>query len=92
MIRSMCPEVRDAAPDLAAAGGVVPGGGWRWQATRMTDPDHAARLWLVSIGGEADAVPPPGTIAALPDPPARTRRTSRPRIAFGPFLNRRAGS
>ena len=53
----------------------------------MTDPDRAARLWLavatlwlVSIGGEADAALPPGTITALPDPPTRTRRASRPRI------------
>src|SRR5215211_1697357 len=38
--------------------------GWQWQRTRMTDPDRAARLWLavavatlwlVSVGGEADA-------------------------------------
>ena len=54
--------------------------GWRWQATRITDPDRAARLWLavavatlwlVSIGGEADAALPPGTIVAMP-------RSSRP--------------
>lgn len=39
-------------------------GGWQWQRTRMTHPDRAARLWLaiavatlwlVSVGGEADA-------------------------------------
>jgi Transposase DDE domain len=38
--------------------------GWQWQRTRMTHPDRAARLWLaiavatlwlVSVGGEADA-------------------------------------
>jgi hypothetical protein len=42
-------------------------GGWQWQATRMTDPQRAARLWLVvslatfwlvSVGGEADAEAP----------------------------------
>lgn len=45
--------------------------GWQWQRTRMTDPDRAARLWLavavatlwlVSVGGEADAAAP-----AIPD-------------------------
>jgi hypothetical protein len=39
-------------------------GGWQWQATRMTDPPRAARLWLVvavatlwlvSVGGEVEA-------------------------------------
>ena len=39
-------------------------GGWQWQRTRMTDPDRAARLWLVvavatlwllSVGGDAEA-------------------------------------
>lgn len=39
-------------------------GGWQWQATRMSDPERAARLWvviavatlwLVSVGGEAEA-------------------------------------
>lgn len=38
--------------------------GWQWQDTRMTDPERASRLWLamavatlwvVSVGGEADA-------------------------------------
>jgi hypothetical protein len=42
-------------------------GGWQWQATRMTDPERAARLWLVislatlwlvSVGGEADSEAP----------------------------------
>jgi len=48
-------------------------GGWQWQRTRMTDPQRAARLWLavavatlwlLSVGGEADATIPPST---LPD-------------------------
>jgi hypothetical protein len=39
-------------------------GGWQWQRTRMTDPERAARLWLavavatlwlLSVGGEAEA-------------------------------------
>ena len=63
--------------------------GWQWQATRVTDPDRAARLWLavavatlwlVSIGGAADAALPPSTIPAWPTPPRRVRRTTRPRL------------
>jgi hypothetical protein len=62
--------------------------GWQGQGTRTTDPDRAARLrlavagatlWLVSIGGEADAALPPSTIPAWPTPPRR-RRASRPRL------------
>jgi len=39
-------------------------GGWQWQATRMTDPERASRLWLVlavatryvlAVGGEAES-------------------------------------
>ena len=39
-------------------------GGWQWHQTKMTDPARASRLWLaiavatlwvVSVGGEADA-------------------------------------
>ena len=63
--------------------------GWQWQATRVTDPDRAARLWLavavatlwlVSIGGAADAALPASTIPAVPTPPRRVRRTTRPRL------------
>jgi hypothetical protein len=63
--------------------------GWQWQATRVTDPDRAARLWLavavatlwlVSIGGAADAALPPSTIPAWPAPPRRVRRATRPRL------------
>ncbi len=64
-------------------------GGWQWQATRMTNPERAARLWLVvavatlwlvSVGGEAEAeeaesaFPPLDT--ALPSP-TRQRRATR---------------
>jgi len=63
--------------------------GWQWQATRVSDPARAARLWLavavatlwlVSLGGAADAALPPGTLAALPAPPRRARRAARPRL------------
>lgn len=50
--------------------------GWQWQRTRMTHPDRAARLWLavavatlwlVSVGGEADASLAEATCPDLPD-------------------------
>ena len=59
--------------------------GWQWQHTRMTDPDRAARLWLVvavatawlvSVGGEADAALPESGIAQLP-PTGPTQRRQR---------------
>ena len=62
--------------------------GWQWQRTRMTDPDRAARLWLavavatlwlVSVGGAADAALPDATIPHLPDLPAPLP-TSRARL------------
>jgi hypothetical protein len=49
--------------------------GWQWQNTRMSDPARAARLWLalsvatlwvVSIGGEADANLPESNLTDLP--------------------------
>lgn len=64
-------------------------GGWHWNATRMTDPQRAQRhwlaiavatLWVVSVGGEADAALPASTLE--PFPPIRHPRLhrSRPRI------------
>jgi len=50
--------------------------GWQWQRTQMTDPDRAARLWLVvavatlwlvRVGGEADAAIPDATLLDLTD-------------------------
>lgn len=50
-------------------------GGWQWQNTRMTDPARATRfwlalavatLWVVSVGGEADANLPPSSLNELP--------------------------
>jgi hypothetical protein len=67
-------------------------GGWQWQRTRMTDPERAARLWLavavatlwlLSVGGEADATIPADTLLALPAdvlPPCRQRRATRLRL------------
>src|SRR5579871_2331629 len=67
-------------------------GGWSWHQTRMTQPARAARLWLViavatlwvlSVGGYAEAALPPSSLPALPPFfPYRTRprTTSRPRL------------
>jgi len=63
--------------------------GWQWQATRVTDPARAARLWLavavatlwlVSLGGAAEAALPVSTVPALPAPPRRATATTRPRL------------
>jgi len=67
-------------------------GGWQWQQTRMSDPARASRLWLaiavatlwvVSVGGEADATLPASSLDALPATHIARRRTtrrSRPRL------------
>ena len=50
--------------------------GWKWHRTRMTDPEHAMRLWLalavatlwvVSVGGEAEDKLPASSFAELPE-------------------------
>ena len=54
---------------------------WQWQRTHMTQPERAARLWLavavatlwlLSVGGEADATIPVSTVrdvtALVPEP------------------------
>jgi hypothetical protein len=66
--------------------------GWQWQRTHMTQPARAARLWLavavatlwlLSVGGEADATIPASTVldvtALVPQPP-RTRKATRLRL------------
>ncbi len=62
--------------------------GWQWQRTRRTDPQRAARLglavavatlWLLSVGGAAEATIPVGTLPPLPAnllPPPRQRRAT----------------
>jgi hypothetical protein len=66
--------------------------GWQWQRTRMTDPQRAARLWLavavatlwlLSVGGEADATLPGATLLPLPAdvlPSCRQRQATRLRL------------
>lgn len=60
--------------------------GWHWHNTKMTDPQRAARLWLaiavatlwvVSVGGDAEAHLPASSFEALPLSPAKR---SQPRL------------
>jgi hypothetical protein len=63
-------------------------GGWQWQRTRMSDPQRAARLWLavavatlwlLSVGGAAEATLPVATLPPLPPdawPQPRHRRAT----------------
>ena len=67
-------------------------GGWQWHQTKMTDPARASRLWLaiavatlwvVSVGGEADATQPCSGLEALPALHVARRQAtkrSRPRL------------
>ena len=67
-------------------------GGWQWQHTRMIDPARAARLWLaiavatlwlVSVGGEADATFPATTVPDLAVallPPPRSHQAAHLRL------------
>ena len=67
-------------------------GGWHWHQTRMTDPDRAARLWLViavatlwvlSVGGYAEA---DVTASSLPYLPPYFPYRCRPKQASQPRL------
>ncbi len=69
-------------------------GGWQWQQTKMTDPERANRLWLalavatlwvVSVGGEADATLPASSLEALP-PLHVARQQGRPQARSRPRL------
>jgi hypothetical protein len=67
-------------------------GGWQWQRTRMTDPQRAARLWLavavatlwlLSVGGLAEATLPVSTLLPLAEAdclPFRPRRATHLRL------------
>jgi hypothetical protein len=66
--------------------------GWQWHYTRMVDPQRATRfwlamavatLWVLSVGGEADAHLPASSLEALPEnhiARQRSPRTSLPRL------------
>lgn len=69
-------------------------GGWQWQQTKMTDPERASRLWLaiavatlwvVSVGGEADATLPASSLEELP-PRHVARQRGRPQQRSRPRL------
>jgi len=60
--------------------------GWQWQYTRMVDPERASRfwlaiavatLWVLSVGGEADANMPPSSFEALPENHIARRRSAK---------------
>jgi hypothetical protein len=60
--------------------------GWQWQYTRMVDPQRASRfwlalavatLWVLSVGGQADANLPASSLDALP--PTHIARFHSPR-------------
>ena len=67
-------------------------GGWHWHQTKMIDQERAERLWLaiavatlwvVSVGGEADANLPVSSLQALPQTHVARRTAtgrSRPRM------------
>jgi len=68
--------------------------GWQWQYTRMVDPERATRfwlaiavatLWVLSVGGEADANIPASSFEALPRNHI-ARRCSR-KTSFTRFLS-----
>ncbi len=59
---------------------VIKSGGWQWQRTRMTDPERAERLWaapavatlwLLEVGGAAEAAVPPETVPPSKAPARR---------------------
>ena len=65
---------------------VLKSGGWDWEATRITAPDRAERqwvvlavatLWLIEVGGAAEAEPRPETVPPLPKPRPRRPRPYR---------------
>jgi hypothetical protein len=70
----------------------VKSAGWQWQFTRMVDPQRATRfwlalavatLWVLSVGGEADANLPASSLQTLPETHIarhRTPRKSLPRL------------
>lgn len=58
--------------------------GWQWQYTRMVDPERATRfwlaiavatLWVMSVGGEADANFPASSFEAVPKNHVARRRS-----------------
>ena len=68
--------------------------GWQWQYARMVDPERAIRfwlaiavatLWVLSVGGEADANIPASSFEALPENHIARRRSRK--TSFTRFLS-----
>ncbi len=68
--------------------------GWQWQYTRMVDPQRATRfwlaiavatLWVLSVGGQADANSSASSLEALP--PTHIARTRSPRKSLPRLLS-----
>lgn len=68
---------------------VLKRGGFQWQRTRMTDPERAARfwlaiaiatLWVLSVGGDAEAGAVSAPTLSRDAPPQRPRRATRRRL------------
>jgi hypothetical protein len=64
-------------------------GGWQWQQTKMTDPDRAERLWLaiavatlwlLAVGGEAEAAAADAALANLAVGARRQHHRQQPRL------------
>jgi hypothetical protein len=91
IVTDLAPEVAEAAwygMRSWIEGGFkdIKRGGWQWHQTKMTDPARATRLWLaiavatlwvVSVGGEADASQPVSGLEALPELHVARRRGRR---------------
>ena len=68
---------------------IIKRGGWQWQQTRMRDPERAARLclcvavatlWLLAVGGEAEASVPEGTLLSLQEVSSSRRSRAATRL------------
>lgn len=64
-------------------------GGWQWQQTKMTQPERAERLWLaiavatlwlLAVGGEAEAAEDHAAAASLAAASHRRHRRQQPRL------------
>ncbi len=72
---------------------VLKSGGWNWEKTRITDPQRAARqwvvlavatLWLIEVGGLSEFETRPETVPPLPKPRVRHARLFR--VGLGVIL------
>ena len=94
ILTDLAPEQADVAwyglrPIIECGFKEVKRGGWHWEQTKMTDPARATRLWLViavatlwvvSVGGCAEADGPASMIAVLPAAPVHPSPRTRPRL------------